>query len=349
MKKDQRQQGGSDSTNLQAGHDLTVNYGISTEAALQIAEQVVERKLLELKLEAFTTVEMRLAEFRSEMVARITSLDARLLDSFKDPDIQLLLGEAQTIYARSGEPHVKRTLADLIASRCASEAGSVRAIATRQAIDSIKNLTLGQINALTILFILTQAKYPAIHNDASFQTWSSQSVEPFVDSLPVGDVEYSHLSSSGCANRRTGAIVDLAVVLTQTYPGLFQRGLSLNEVSDDLWDGCSPTELFIPCLNDPKKYQVNAIDMEAAAARATTVGLGDLSDKYAALLHRTLDWDEVRAKACRLHPAWTKLFEIWTNTPLKSLAITTVGVVMAHCHYTSRTGLDVPLSIWLPE
>jgi hypothetical protein len=168
--------------------------------AMEIARKVAQWEIEKYHEAAWTVVESRLEEFRSEVIKRIHTLDPKRLECFKDPDVQMTLRDAQRSYARSGRPDVCRTLVDLVAARCSTQSGGFQAAVISEAVEAVRKLTPTAIAALTVSFILTRGKALGVTSPDQLIAWLIGNVGPFIDELPSGVHEYEFLEATRSAS-----------------------------------------------------------------------------------------------------------------------------------------------------
>lgn len=273
-----------------SGRDLTINNynGLSPAQAVEIAEQVVSRELARFSIEAQQEISRRVEAMRVELIERIGQFDKASLDAFRDPDVQALLGEAQVSYARSGRDDVRRTLVDLVVARCSASPGGLEAIVTAEAIEVVRKVTRGGMAILTVSFLVARVRNMAINNLQDLDNWAARNILPFIDEVPANQAEYLHLVSSGTAQISLGER-QIVPLLAETYPGVFQQGISQDEISPLLWELHEQAgNLFMPCLISEGTLQVAALDKEIAAQRIPATASPELREQYQSLLDSNL-------------------------------------------------------------
>ena len=57
--------------------------------------------------------------------------------------------------------------------------------------------------------------------------------------------------------------------------------------------------------------------------------------------------DKIKDIICKMNQNYMQLFEIWNETSLKSLSLTTVGIVLGIMHIKRITGENIDMNIWL--
>jgi len=57
--------------------------------------------------------------------------------------------------------------------------------------------------------------------------------------------------------------------------------------------------------------------------------------------------DKIKDIICKMNPNFMQLFEIWNKTSLKSLTLTSVGIVLGIMHIKRVTGGNIDMNIWI--
>lgn len=89
----QNQEGGDNSTNLQA-QQITLNVGIDEKRAREICQEITSQLRRDYSQEAFNIANARVAELENRLMPKIMQVEGGL-QAFADPGFQLLLVEAQ--------------------------------------------------------------------------------------------------------------------------------------------------------------------------------------------------------------------------------------------------------------
>lgn len=341
----QKQSGGQGSVNLQ-GQTVSVHVGISAVEASELMLSVGRSNLVEMQGIAREIVDERLESFTDKFVQSIEARAPGALQAVQDPDVQYTLLAAQRDYARSGAEELGETLIDLLVARCSEKTGSLRAIVLNEAVSTVGRLTPGQVNALTCQWLVTRVRGQGLQNLEGLVSWLRTNLVPATVDLPSHRAAYEHLSYSGCAQIQITEVA-LGEAWAKTYPGLFARGMTWEEIPEGLRD---VSAFFRQCLTDPEKLQVNALDAEAAAATATQAGFPELSEDLAQLLRTNIKArDIVEAQVIALVPELAVLADRWTSTPMRNLGLSSVGIALAHANWTRLAGKSTGLAIWIPD
>lgn len=113
--KDQNQNSGDNSTNIQAG--TIIMQGVSATEARQIALDVYHANFLTLAGEAKDTACKRAEEITEDFLKKLQHENPNGIQKSKDPDFQYSLYTVQKEYAKSGDKDLGDLLVDLLVDR----------------------------------------------------------------------------------------------------------------------------------------------------------------------------------------------------------------------------------------
>jgi hypothetical protein len=349
----QNQESGDSSLNVQSGRDTTINNhsGVSVVEAMQILQHVVQRELEVYAQASQNEIRVRVSELRTELLDRISQLDDHALSSFREPDVQAVLLDAQVAYARSGRDDVRRALVDLVAARCVTQTEDMQAVVINEAVATVRKVTRGGIAILTVVFVVGQVKNQGIDSLEALDDWASKYITPFISQVPRMAAEYRYLSATGTATFEGLIDRPLCSLLSRTYPGLFQNGMTEEDIPEVLLQANERRnrQLFTPCVHDTNRIQVAALDDKIAREKIGDAEDPDLVDLYVKLLERNRMQDHdcevvIRKKL----PVWTQILDLWQSIgEIRRITLTPVGVAIAHCNWTNATQAKAPMSIWM--
>jgi hypothetical protein len=289
FKKDQKVQGGDNSSNLQAGRDIHI--GIDAVEAFKIAEYVFQNNITEFTDIARRTAEKRAAEVSQQFFEKLQKEQPENFRKLEEPGMQNALFNMQKAYALSGDINKKDLSVDILARRTKESEQSLTQIVLDESLEIIPKLTLLQIDALTLVFIIKQMNFNHVIDMITFTVFTHQFVEPFLGNIPTTNTFYRHLQYLGCAEiamRGGDAII---------VPG---------NTIEEYW---------------LQKFQ--------------TVFVGQLSINNPEKLKEYLLANIAIAK---------QLFDIWDNSQLGVLVLSTVGMAIAHANFVNKTKQDFPLN-----
>lgn len=350
-KPEMEQQGGPESTNVQALRDVVVVQGSSPEQVRDIVSEAIRANALQMRSVAAQVVEERIEHFSERLVQRLAREDAELTAATSDPDVQYAIVQAGIGYARTGDDDLAGVLVDLIADRARVETRSLLAVVIDDAVTVAPRLTDGELAILTLFWRLVHTQDQSLNDLDRLSQWVQREVAPLVPYLPRGDASYLHLQALGCANVQVTSI-PFRDVWTKTYAGLFAEGFEDAEVPETLLESARSLDappLFISSLRDPARRQVNALNEEGFdAVHGARLHETELPQAKA-LLARTLSDEKLLDALGAVDPAVRVLHDIWQSTPMQSLRLSAVGIAVAHANWRHLTGAGAPLSVWISE
>jgi len=345
----QEQTGGPGSTNVQAGGDI-VYMGMSYDDVRQISLDLIRANLFAFRAELELVVEERVKQFVDMFIDRMRSESPDAVEGIKDADVQFSLVAASRDYARTGDAELGDVLVDLLARRCAAETRTLMAVVLNDAIATASRLTSKELSILTLAWKLFRTKYMKMFSLDALRDYLRDDIEPYVNSIPTGDATYLHLQYLGCALVNPVQSVDLPKHWLASYSGIFASGFSEDEIPVELQQLLPDQKLFVRCLRDRSKWQVNATDEDVIREKARTVGRPELADALVSLQQaHLLPVEEVRAELVAANRSMERVFFLLEKTPLQHLTLTSVGIAIAHANDCRLTKQDSPLSIWITD
>lgn len=344
-KNNQDQRSGNHSTNIQAGGNVTV-VGISYEDAKQIALDVFKTNFLSLQGEAQKIALQRAEELVLAFLEKLQK-EKVSLDAAKDPDMQYILFSAQRDYARSGKDNLQMLLVDILVER-AKTGDELKKIVLNEAIQVAPKLTLKQLNAISIRFLIAESRSLRINNIESFQTYLKSTLIPFCSELAKERSDYKHIEYAGCGT--VGLLSsDIYAYLKGNYSGVLSVGFDETSITPLALSTSQRNKLIIPCLRDKSKFQIAAINEESIGVAAQELNLNQNQITQIKDLHNKhlLSNEEIEKSLISLDSKFSKLIRTWNSSGLGRLELTTVGIALAHANIKKAIGIDHDLGVWI--
>ncbi len=284
------------------------------------------------------------------LLPKLAIENPRGIETFVDPDIQYSLRAAQLTYARSGDPDVADVLVDLLVDRTRAVERNILQISLTEALEVAAKLTPDQYAALSLIWLMRYTMNSGITNRESLRSYITKNIAPLVPSIKTGIATFQHLEYAGCGNLGVSAVT-LEQVFRSNYSGLFCKGFTEDQLSSAFGETI-PSEvrsLVIPCLNDSQLLQINMLNENDFKAKADVLGLDDIVRQKLRSLNGVLfNDDELRSYLIESHEIMDTLFEMWSNSGLRQMTLTTVGVTIAHANCRRILGESpADLSIWI--
>ena len=352
LSKDQTQDVRENSTAVQAGNnaDVQVNnyYGLSYSDVRQVALDVFKANFYELAGAAKEVARARAEEITEEFLRKLEEDNPEGLRKSEEPDFQHALFTVQKEYARTGDKELGDLLVDLLVDRSKQNERNILQIVLNESLSTAPKLTNEQLSALAIIFLFKYTQNFNIGNHIGLGVYFDKHVFPFVDRLVKNPSCYQHLEFTGCGSIQMGEI-SLEEQLSHVYQGQFLKGFDVSEITTRGITIGLDNRFFIPCLNDPSKFQVNANSRENLEKRLDTAQVGSEDRTKILELFNVgkMSNDEIRQLCIKLRPYMQNAFDVWSNSTMKSFTLTSVGIAIGHANIKRLIGDFADLSIWI--
>lgn len=351
LKNKQEQQGGDYSTNVQAGNDVKFqqnNYGLSYSDVKEVALDVFEANFSRLSLAAQELAKDRAEEITTAFLDELQQKAPQAIDVMKEPDMQYALLMAQKEYARSGDKNLSEVLVDILVERSKIQERSLMQIVLNESLEIVPKLTNGQLNILSLIFILKYTVNNTVLSIESLKSYLKNMIVPFMDDLTKTHSHYQHLEYTGCGTISMGH-VELESVFKNRYAGLFSKGFSVEQVNNE-FDKDSPIRnLLMPCLNDSTFFQFNSINEEVLLEKCKSISLSEeqIIRIQSLQTQSLMSNEELWNFLVELCPEIQELKDFWSGSSMQNMTLTSVGVALAHANIRRKTNEDMDLSIWI--
>jgi hypothetical protein len=344
---DQTQKAGDNSTNIQAS-SITVHQGISIDEARRLALDVFRANFFELAGEAKNIARRRAEEVTEDFLKKLQEQHADGLKQAQEPDFQHALFTVQKEYARCGDKALGDLLVDLLVDRTKHPSRSILQIVLNESLVVAPKLTQDQLAALSMIFLFKYTINHGINNHQTLWEYLDRYVSPFADQITEKVACYQHLEYSGCGT--VGLMTtNLAEVFRRNYGGLFSNGFVNAQWEAKQLKVPLSHAIFIRCLNDNSRYQVNGINEDAIRAECKNLGISDDDVGKVVALHNEMlmNGDEVQKRICEQRGYMHRVFEKWTGSSMNHFTLTSVGIAIGHANIKKNLGEFADLSIWI--
>lgn len=259
-----------------------------------------------------------------------------------------MLFSAQRDYARSGDEDLGELLVQLLVDRAKVQDRDLAQIVLNESLGVAPKLTPGQLDWLSLIFVLKYAGFGGVNDLSSLYGAFDTFIRPFLAGASRKESAYQHLEYAGAATHNAVKI-EAPVLLTRNYPGLFRIGLTGLDLEEVGLSEEARSALIVPSRRNPALHQVNAATPGEIDSLCQRFGLGtNEAEKLKNLQgRRPVPPAELRAELIAAMSWMAQLFELWDQTPIKNLTLTSVGIALAHANIKKRTGHDFDLSIWI--
>jgi len=345
VRRGQQQSGGDDSNNYQAGRDI-VQCGVSASEARTIALDVYNANFLTLSGVAEQVARDRAERITQDFLEKLQERDPGGLASMQDPDMLRTVFTAQEGFACSGEEDLAKALVDILVDRAAQKERDLKTLVLNEAISVLPKLTAGQRNGVTACFLIRYTRYVGEFDLDSFYAYIEQ-WGSVLDIESTRRADYQHVQSAGAGLLTTFSSFDVEDAFAEAARGFFTEGFTSEQVPDDLREFLDDPEIFMPCLRDGDKIQVNGRSVAEISELEIKKGLPTQAllnlSRLGMMTHEEIRKDLV-ARVVGLGP----FLDHWKSSGLSNFELTTAGIAIGHAYYRHVTGVsNAPLDSWL--
>ena len=344
---DQTQKTGDNSTNIQAG-SITVYQSLSVTEVRQLALDVFRANFFDLAGDAKNVARQRAEEVTESFLKQLQQEHPDGLRRAQEPDFQHAIFTVQKEYARCGDRDLGDLLVDLLVERAKHESRSILQIVLNESLSVAPKLTPDQLSVLSLVFLFKYTKQLGIHNRKELFAYLDRYVTPFADSITDKVACYQHLEYSGCGTVGLGSN-NLPSIFRIHYGALFSKGFEEPQLLGKQLSIPSSHPIFIPCVNDSTRRQVNGMNEEIIRSECKRMGISDDDTGKLVALHTEvlMNEDEIRTAICDERPFMRKVFDIWGTSGMSHFTLTSVGMAIGHANIKKSLGEFTDLAIWI--
>lgn len=349
LNKDQAQLVGDGATAVQAAGNVTITQvGLSYSEVRDVALDVFRSNFYQLAAPAMETARARAEEITENFLKKLQTDHPEGFSKGQDPDFQHALFTVQKEYARNGDQELGDLLVDLLVDRSKQDQRDILQIVLNESLNTAPKLTDSQLAILAIIFLFRYTQNHGIGNHEQLGAYFDKNVFPFASKIVKGNSSYQHLEFTGCGSIQMGEI-SLEQCLESHYQGQFLKGFDIEEIANRGVSVGHDQRFFIPCLNDTTKFQVRANNRESLEKYLDANGLTpDDKSKIIGLFDlNKMSHAEIRDKCIAIRPYMAGVFDVWSDSPMKSFTLTSVGIAIGHANLKRLVGEFANLSIWI--
>jgi hypothetical protein len=343
-----KQGSGDQSVNLQAGGNIAI--GVTYDDARQIALDVYKANAVELAAAAKQAAIARAEEITDKFLEELKDKNPLAVSQAARPDFQIALLEAQKAYAKTGDKDLATVLVDLLVSRTKQEPRSLREIVLAESLQVVPRLTMSQIHTISVIFLLRHTENRLVTKIEHLGQWFDRYMTPLVSSLSKADSLYRHLVYSGAATQELTSI-NLAAAFKAIYVGLFTKGFDATNMND-LTDKYPKLKKMFQDAPIENRMMLPPVTIGLLEKLLESAGVHEKSDVDRLMNAQKSDLlgdADVLQNLIDTRKGFETLADVWDNSSLRSMALTSVGMAIGHANFQRLSGDQAPLSIWIPD
>ena len=346
MAERQSQRAGSGSTNVQAGRD--VNVGLTYEETRQIAMDVFRANFQELAQVAAEIATVRAQRFVDNYIKELQERHPNAVENANDPDLQFCMANAAIACARTGDADLEALLVDLLVDRSDLADRDLRQVALDEALLVAPKLVSYQFDIITMAFLFRYTVSPAIRDRATFSTYLKQTIVPLIPALQKSNSCYQHLEYAACASIQDGRI-ELFEILRRTYSSIFHHGFPDEEINRAGFDVRDLADMLAPAYEGSMLHRFVALNERELRDVCKQRGFdAKQTDALVHLIGTNLMQDhDVLKILTAIDSRVNRLVDVWNDSPLGQITLTTVGIAIAVANIRRRFGVSFDLKNWI--
>lgn len=345
--KNLKQEGAEGSTNLQ-GQVITIHQGLSYADVKEIAIDIFKSNFLELSEKAATTARERVDELVEKFLGELQNRNPEAAQNMENPAMQYALFTAQKEYAKSGDKDLADVLVDILVDRAAITEKNLKQIVLDESLDVVSKLTNNQMDTLTIGFLLKYSKNNTLDTLEKLDNYLVTYLKPFINTLSKENSLFQHLEYCGCASISIGSS-QIETIFQARYKGLFSKGFTIEDYNVNVSSEDLHKKYITSCLHDKEKHQIAFLDDEVLeeTLKSDNVSIEFINKLKSYFTQTTLQPNEVKEYLKSRGDFMPTLFDIWDNSSLKAITMTSVGIALAQANFRRKTGITFDLGIWI--
>lgn len=360
MSDKQVQKSGDDSVNIQA-KSINIQTGLTYSDVKEIALDVFKSNFAQLSEVAAYTAKNRAEEITEKFLCKLANSNPNALNQAQEPDFQYSLLTVQKEYAKTGDKDLGDLLVDILVERTKTPKRSIRQIVLSESLKIAPKLTQDNLAALSVGFIILRTFRFNILSLKSLEDYFKQTIEPLVPFLTKESTSYLHLNYTGCVLISTMSFRLIGDIFLNKYPGIFYKGFS-EEVITKLGLKIEEISPYITkCLHNEEllqldPYLANGLKLFKEKEKIPENLLYKITKMTNTSFFKEIEHIqkkyimnhlEVQDYLKKTYPYFETLIDIWNNSLLGRMDLTTVGMAIGHANIKRVVGNFSDLGIWI--
>lgn len=351
LDKSQEQHVDQHGTAIQANGNVSLSVthvGLTIHEAKELFNDLFDLNFYKLQGKAQATAQERNNEVTEKFLQKLQDEYPAGLQQSENPDFQDALFTVQKEYAKAGDKDLGDILVDLLVDRSKQETRNILQIVLNESLHAAPKLTNSQLAILSIIFCLRHVQARKIGNHQQLHEWLSKYIQSLANNIIASKSCFQHIVFTGCGSVSMGQIT-LEEIFQQVYPGLFNNGFEVTRIDELAMSEDDRKIYFVNCINDPIKFQVNAMNMETlegyfTAHAVTTENHTRIIELFNA---GRMNVAEIKAKVVEFSPFMEPIFVSWSASEMKNFELSSVGIAIGHANIKRLAGEFADLSIWI--
>ncbi|MFF3242222.1 LPO_1073/Vpar_1526 family protein [Streptomyces sp. NPDC002870] len=317
---------------------MVANFGLGYEDVISVVSHYVDGALERYSAKAFAEARDRVEELTVNYLRKLRDDAPETLQNAQDPAVQSSLLDAQSAYAKSGDPRLGEVLVNLLARRTESTERGVRQLAISAAIASVDRMSAAHLKLCTAHFFATTVVIAGPTVPDELYLALKATISPFMQNLGASTSDIGYLLDVG--------VVKADVVLEATpvsqfmkrYPGLFCKGVKEERIPNLDWH--IKAGIAGPSPRTPGLIQLNSSNADDLSVRLKgTERESDTGQLASLLLENAMSEEEAFAEMADKVPGFKEFSSLWDRANgLRGFTLTVTGLAVAHANAEAVLG-----------
>lgn len=352
LNKNQQQQAGDHSTNIQGQSVTVVQNGVSYLEVREIALDIFKSNFYKLSEQAALTAQKRAEEVTDNFLQKLRDEKPQALEAMATPDMQFNLFTVQKEYARTGDLELSELLVDILLRRATESHRTLLQIVLNESLSVASKLTLQQIDILSVIFLVRYSKTTNATNLFNLFEYLDNTLLKFAneESLTKEISCYQHLEFTGCASIGLD-VVEIEDIYRKEYGGNFSKGFTMETFKEELggYEIDNIDDILIKCYHDSSLWQISAVDLLVIENIGKKNGLPqEVIEKLKNLFSRYLmQNNELIEYLIKMRPNFEIIFDYWKGSRISDMSLSSVGIAIAIANIKSKAKYDFDMRVWI--
>ena len=329
---------------------ITINQPLSVEESRNLIRKIVHSEMTNTSLQAIEVFKERRLEFEHDLVEKTGSLSDSERARLSEPDAQVAVLRASRTSGQIRNKELRSVLSTLVIRRIRDTSADedIVSIVYNEAIKTMEKLTIDQLKIIAICFILGYTMATRIDSweelDNYFKTLSQ-----FLD-FKNTQTEFQHIEYAGCGSIQIGKKY-IVKMLKRNYTLLFKTPIKKADVdrlslAEDLWNSIG-SALFSEVEDNNLTFRFrNSFDLEDYTDQH--VPDDKVSKALLSLFNsNVLPDSEAKKEIEERTKDGSMIIDIWENSNLKHLTLTSVGIAIAATYFEEVTSEKLEIAEWI--
>ncbi|MDD4036542.1 MAG: hypothetical protein PHS45_04395 [Bacilli bacterium] len=325
------------------------NYGLGFNEVERLTTLVIKEQLPKMiEVEAKRVFEDRISDFKKTIEPMVQQLKESEIKQLIEPDTQFMLREAANTSGRRTEKDIRSVLAHLVVKRIKSDSicpgESIKDIVFNEAVTTVGKMTSDQLKIITLCYILKYTKRLGVSNWDNINDIFEKSIKPFID-FKNTQTEFQHIEYVG-AGSISALGSDFCDSFSKEYGFVFNKDISKEKIESIDMDINIKNNIFL-IENEIYKFKFDTKNILDKFLDDNNI-LDSVKNEIIKIWNESrLSKQEVENIIKEKNDTAKKLLDLWKNSSLSRLLLTSVGIAIAATNYEQTTGDPLNIDIWI--